>query len=223
MYYNFRVEIRASDTFFMIGFSRTIVGFLLVLKSLPSYMHFFLNIIWRWNILVRMELKVKAKYSCDRVHTSLFLTFCWRFRPHPSNLHSLCLLPSACCLLSAAPSFPSSVPPHSFFTLTLTDHPEHLCPTSPLTWSDSQISGLHPLSLWFFCQMPRCFSLLIPMTLEVGHPWDINEPKYLSLLMEFVKSMSHAYILVKAVIELHFCTMHFKSLTTAWEMNIYIF
>lgn len=56
----------------------------------PTFLHpFFSWTLFGDEIFLRMELKVKAKYSCDRVHTSLFHTFCWRFSPHPPNLNSL--------------------------------------------------------------------------------------------------------------------------------------
>lgn len=177
----------------MIGFQESLLDFYWLFKAyLLTPIFSSLNIIWRWNIL-KNETKSKSQVFLWQ-GTYLSISYILLKVQSTSSQPVQLVFASTCYLLSAAPSFSSSVPPRSFFTLTLTltDHPEHLCPTSPHAWSDSQITGLHPLSFWFFCQMPMCFSLLIPMALELGHPWDINEPKYLSLLMEFVKSMSYA-------------------------------
>lgn len=94
VYCNFRVDLGPQTHFPMIGFQESLLDFYWFLKA------YLLIPIFSWTlfgdeIFLRMEVKVKAKYSCDRVHTSLFLTFCWRFSPHPPNLHSLCLLPPA--------------------------------------------------------------------------------------------------------------------------------
>lgn len=95
MYCNFRVDLGPQTHFPMIGFQESLLAFYWFFKAYLLTPIFLPWTLFGDEILLRMKLKVKAKCSCDRVHTSLFLTCCWRFSPHPPNLHSLCLLPLA--------------------------------------------------------------------------------------------------------------------------------
>lgn len=80
-------------------------------------------------MVLRKELKVKAKRFWDRAPTCPFLL-------HPRNVYGLCLLPWAESCLRPY-SFSSSVP-HLPFTPMLG---EHLCLLLPLPGSESQTSG----------------------------------------------------------------------------------